>query len=393
MKNKLASILLFLISIAFFVSCEDEPSSIGVELISGDLIVVKTFDSGIDAVSQSSSYFKNVITLGSSTWILLGKYQDIEASTLLKFIFGFSDSLRTDVIDGKINVMDAWIVLRDRYTYGDTLASMEFTTHKVNSNWSFTQFTIDSLSKLQYENEDIGSNLIATDTNYTFNLDESVVLSWMKNSADNMLESNHGIYLKPKEMSGKVTGFEALTAISSEAAKLFVVIEKAGVYTDTINGFIIGDVGLVDGEVPNLPPGLIGMQSSIAINSKLKFDVAGLPKGLVVNKAELILTKDSLNSVPGTTFSNTLRASLLRYSDSLNTQGSAVSLTFSNNEYIGNITSFLRRWIDTGENNGLLLQAGNQVDGLELFAIFGSDAADLSLRPALKVTYTIKEHL
>jgi hypothetical protein len=41
----------------------------------------------------------------------------------------------------------------------------------------------------------------------------------------------------------------------------------------------------------------------------------------------------------------------------------------------------------------LLLQAGNQVDGLELFAIFGSDAADLSMRPGLKVTYTIKEHL
>jgi hypothetical protein len=146
LKNKLVSVLLFLISIPFLVSCEDEPSSIGVELISGDLIVVKTFDSGIDTVSQSSSYFKNVITLGSSNWILLGKYQDIEASTLLKFIFGFSDSLRTDVIDGNINVLDAWIVLRDRYTYGDTLASMEFTTHKVNSSWSFTQFTIDSLS-------------------------------------------------------------------------------------------------------------------------------------------------------------------------------------------------------------------------------------------------------
>ena len=393
MKNKLASVILLLISIAFFVSCQDEPSSIGVELISGDLIVVKTFDSGIDTVSQSSSYFKNVITLGSSTWILLGKYQDIEASTLLKFIFGFSDSLRTDVIDGKINVLDSWIVLRDRYTYGDTLASMEFTTHKVNSAWSFTQFTIDSLTKLQYENEDLGSNLIATDTNYTFNLNESLVLSWMKNSADNTLESNYGIYLKPKEMSGKVSGFQALTALSSEAAKLFVVIEKAGVYTDTINGFIIGDLSLVDGDVPNLPQGLIGTQSGVAVNSKLNFDLSGLPKGLVVNNAELILTKDTLNSVQGTIFINTLRASYLRYNDSLNTQGSAIVLTFSDNQYTGNITSFLRNWIITGENNGLLLQSGNQFDGLELFAIYGSDAADLSLRPRLKVTYTIKENL
>ncbi len=393
MKHILALALLSFTLITFLISCNDEPSSIGVELISGELLAVRTFDSQTDTVSQSSSYFKNVIALGSSTWILLGKYQDIEASTLLRFIFGLSDSLRADVIDGNINVLDSWIVLTDRYTFGDTLASMEFTTHKVNSSWSFTQFTIDSLSKLQFENEDVGSNLVATDSNYTFNLDGSLVLSWLKNSADNTLESNYGIYLVPKDISGKVTGFEALTALSSEAAKLFVVIEKSGVYTDTINGFVIGDASLVDGEVPNLPQGLIGMQSSLAINSKLRFDVSGLPKGLVVNSAELILTRDSLNSISGTGFNNSLRASFLSYSDSLNTQGSAVTLTFSGNKYTGNITSFLRNWIDTGENNGLLLQAGNQFDGLELFAIFGSDAADLSLKPRLKVTYTIKENL
>ena len=392
MKNKLVLVFFYLI-FTFLISCTDEPSSLGVEYITGDLVSVKTFDSQIDTINQSSSYFKNVISLGSSTWILLGKYQDIEASTLLRFIFGFSDSLRTDIINGNINVLDSWIVLRDRYTFGDTLASLEFTTHKVNSDWSFTQFTIDSLSKLQYENEDVGSNLVATDTNYTFNLDESLVLSWMKNSADNALESNYGIYLIPKDMSGKITGFEALTGLSSEAAKLFVVIEKTGVYTDTINGFVIGDVSLVDGEVPNLPSGIIGMQSSIAVNSKLTFDVSGLPQGLVVNSAEVVLSQDSLNSMKGSGFNNSLRASFLRYDDSLNTQGNAVALVFNDNKFIGNITAFLRNWVDTGENNGLLLQAGNQFDGLELFAIYGSDAVDLQLRPRLKVTYTIKENL
>jgi hypothetical protein len=392
LKNKLVLVFFSLIFI-FLISCTDEPSSLGVEFITGELVSVKTFDSQIDTINQSSSYFKNVISLGSSTWILLGKYQDIEASTLLRFIFGFSDSLRTDIIDGNINVLDSWIVLRNRYTFGDTLASLEFTTHKVNSDWSFTTFTIDSLSKLQYENEDVGSNLVATDSNYTFNLDESLVLSWMKNSADNALESNYGIYLIPKDMSGKITGFEALTGLSSEAAKLFVVIEKTGVYTDTINGFVIGDVSLVDGEVPNLPSGIIGMQSSIAVNSKLTFDVSGLPQGLVVNSAEVVLSQDSLNSMKGSGFNNSLRASFLRYNDSLNTQGNAVALIFNDNKFIGNITAFLRNWVDTGENNGLLLQAGNQFDGLELFAIYGSDAVDLQLRPRLKVTYTIKENL
>ncbi|MBT8381331.1 MAG: hypothetical protein HKO83_15680 [Ignavibacteriaceae bacterium] len=393
MKKSLILFFLTLIFITFLVSCTDEPSSLGVELISGDLVVIKTFDSQIDSVAQSSSYFKNVISLGSSSWILLGKYQDTEASVLLKFIFGLSDSLRTDVIDNNISVLDSWIVLRNRYTYGDTLASMEFTTHKVNSDWSFTQFTIDSLSKLQYETENIGSNLTSTDTNYTFNIDESLALSWMKNSADNTLESNYGIYLKPTDMSGKISGFEAFTALSSEAAKLYVVIEKSGVYTDTINGFIIGDVSLVDGDVPAFPVGLIGIQSGVAVYSKLNFDVSGLPKGLVVNSAELILAQDSVNSVFGTGFNNSLRAGFLQYVDSLNTQGNAITLAFNNNTFTGNITAFLRNWIDTGDNNGLLIQPGNQFDGLELFAIYGSDASNFLLRPRLKVTYTIKENL
>ncbi|MBT8379199.1 MAG: hypothetical protein KJN64_08205 [Ignavibacteria bacterium] len=393
MKKSLILFFLTLIFITFLVSCTDEPSSLGVELIAGDLVVIKTFDSQIDSVAQSSSYFKNVISLGSSSWILLGKYQDTEASVLLKFIFGLSDSLRTDVIDNNISVLDSWIVLRNRYTYGDTLASMEFTTHKVNSDWSFTQFTIDSLSKLQYETENIGSNLTSTDTNYTFNIDESLALSWMKNSADNTLESNYGIYLKPTDMSGKISGFEAFTALSSEAAKLYVVIEKSGVYTDTINGFIIGDVSLVDGDVPAFPVGLIGIQSGVAVYSKLNFDVSGLPKGLVVNSAELILAQDSVNSVFGTGFNNSLRAGFLQYADSLNTQGNAITLAFNNNTFTGNITAFLRNWIDTGDNNGLLIQPGNQFDGLELFAIYGSDASNFLLRPRLKVTYTIKENL
>ncbi len=375
------------------ISCQDESSSIGVELISGDYIVVKTFDSQLDSTNQSSSYFKKVIPLGTSTWNLIGKYQDINASTLIRFIFSLSDSLESDLIDNNINVLDAWIVLRNRYTFGDTLASMEFTTHKVNSYWSPTQFSIDSLSKLQFNSDDIGSNLEITDTTHTFKIDESLVLAWMKNSADNSLESNYGIYLQPKDISGKVVGFEALTAISSEAAKLFVVVEKAGVYTDTINGLIFSDVSLVEGNLPSLPQGSIGIQSSIAINAKLKFDISGLPKGLVVNNAELTLIQDTVNSVLGSGYSQSIRAFFLSDEDSLETTGNPLTLTLNNKKFTGNISSFLRNWIETGENNGILLEAGNQVDGLELFAIYGSDANDFTLRPRLKVTYTVKENL
>jgi len=387
------SFVLILLSVSFiFISCEDEPSSIGIQLIAGELLTVKTFDSFVDSVAQSSSYFKNVVALGNSSYLLLGIYQDIEASALLRFIFGLSDSLKTDVTNGNINVIDSWVVLTNRYVYGDTLAAMDFTAHKVNSSWSSSGYTIDSLPILQYDMQDISSGLNITDTNYTFNLDEAVVLSWMKNAADNTIESNYGIYLKPSAASGKVIGFEALTALSSDAAELYVVIEKPGVYTDTINGFIIGDISLVDGELPGLPAERIAVQSGIAVNSKIKFDLSALPDDIVINDAELILTEDTLSSMVGSGYSNSLKAFYLQYSDSLNTQGSSVTLLSGNNKFSGSITAFLRNWVLTGENNGLLIQTGNQTDGLELFALYASDSADLSLRPRLIITYSIKEN-
>ena len=83
-------IILLAVSL-LFISCSDEPSSLGVELVGSDYITVKTYDSINDTISQNSSFFKSVIPLGSADWLLVGRHQspeqNIEASTLLKFIF------------------------------------------------------------------------------------------------------------------------------------------------------------------------------------------------------------------------------------------------------------------------------------------------------------------
>ena len=377
-----------------FLSCSDEPSSLGIELIGSDYILVRTYDSINDTINQNSSYYKEVIPLGNSDWIIVGRYQSPEqsivASSLLKFIFGLADSLKTDIKADNINVLDSWIELRNRYTYIDTLKSMNFTVHKVNSFWSSTAFTIDSLSKLQYEMIDVSSDFLISDSTYTFHIDEDLPLSWMKNSADNTLESNFGIYLEPTMTSNKVIGFQALTPLSSQAAKLSVVIEKPGVYVDTINGFISADISLVDRPdfVPILQDSLMYVQSSVSINSKLTFDIGILPAGLVINKAELFITSDSTNSAKGSIFNNSLRAFYLNSPDSTITEGNAISLSFKDNNYTGDITSFVRKWVSRNENFGILIEAGNPILGLELFALKGSDYSEISERPRLRIIYT-----
>jgi hypothetical protein len=142
--------------------------------------------------------------------------------------------------------------------------------------------------------------------------------------------------------------------------------------------------------LPTLPAGLISVQSSVAINSKLTFNLDQIPVSLVINKAELFITPDTISSVKGSSFHNSIRVTYLSYADSLNTQGNPIFLTLKENKYTGDITSFVRNWISTKENNGILIEAGSPTAGLELFALKGSDYFEFSERPRLRITYTVK---
>jgi hypothetical protein len=391
--SRISAILLILIISLSFFACEDEPSAIGIELLASDLISVRTFDSQIDTLDQNSGYHKKVIQLGTSSKILIGKHENIEASTLLKFIFGLADTLKNDIIAGDLEVNEAWIELTTRYVYVDSNEVMDFTVHKINSFWDHSAFTIDSLPKLSYEMNDISSSKEITDTNYVFNIDPDIILSWMKNAADTSLEKNYGIYLRPVNNSGKVVGFQAFTATSSEAAKLTLVIEKTGSYVDTINGFIFADVSIVDGDLPVLPSEDIAVQSSISVNSIITFDLSSMPDGVVINSAELIIKRDSVNTRTGTSFENNLLAYFVEDSTAKEVnEGGAFKLSFIDNGYSGDITSYVRIWINEKRNQGVILRSGNNIEGLELFALKGSNAVNFAERPRIKIVYTAREN-
>jgi len=397
LKFHFVFILLLFVVFVIVSACNDEPSSLGSEILESDYIIVKTFDSQIDTIEQNSSFFKRIIPLGSSDWVLIGKYssssQTLASSTLLKFIFSLPDSMKLDIKEDSINVLDSWIVLTNQYVYGDTISTMSFTTHKVNSSWSANTFTIDDLPSLQYDPENVSTNLSTSDTLYSFHLSTNLVYSWMQNYADTSLSKNYGIYLEPTPESNKIIGFQALTLVSSEAAKLFVVIQKPGYYVDTINGLISGDISAVAGTEPSLPAGLIGAQSSVTMNSKLNFDIGALPVGLVINKAQLILTADTLNSVFGSRYTNSLSVFYLSTDDSIKTEGNPITFTYKDNKYSGDITAFVRSWVSKGENFGMLIQPTGSITGTDLFVFKGSNYSDTNERPRLIVTFTVKKNL
>ena len=392
MKYPLSIIVIIIFIIINFISCSDDPpTSIGIDLLDGDFLIVSTFDTQDDSVTQFSSFFKEVVPLGLSSKVLIGKRDELEATALMDFAFFIVDSLQQDFLDGNITVNQAFIELTPQYTYTDTNAAYDFTVHQITSNWSLG-FTSDSLANLTYDQADLSSNKNFTDSIYTFDLDNDFVLQWIKNSIDSSLGENNGIYYKPTMSTGKVVGFQALTTTSTDAAKLKVVIEKQGSFVDTIRAFIFADVSAVEADLPVLPVVDIGVQASVTIQSKLFFDLSEVPPDIVINKAELILTEDTLSSITGSSFdSNLLVFKITDSSDVTIDEGIAILLSKKNNIYTGNITSFVTSWINNEDNQGIVVQPASLIEGLELFAIRGSEYLELSERPRLRIVFTSKE--
>ncbi len=385
----LASILIVFISFNFY-SCSDSPTSIGSDLLSQDYISVKTIDSNTDSLNQMSGYFKRTLPLATSNRILLGKYSNVESSILMRFYFSFSDSLAQDFINDNVNVTSARVELIKNYLYGNANSYLDYTVHKVNSPW-LTGFNADSLAGLNYDAADISSGHSAlNDSSYSFALDNQFVQDMLKAAADTNIADENGIFIQPTTNSEKALGFYALSVNSTVGIpELIVVLNKPGVYSaDTLVYIPTSDISVVTGSVPNTTDMII--QGGLVINSKLYFDVSSVPQKAVINLAQLTLTADSnqtVGNLPSVIGSYFLNDSTTYAIDTAR----AVSLTLSNNKYTGDISPFVRDWINKKENQGMLLNNPNELGVLDLTAIKGSNASDPAVRPKLKIVYTIKE--
>lgn len=388
-------LLLFLIGISAFIlySCNDNPASVGSSLLKNDYIAVGQIDSYNDSLKQTSSYYKRTIPLNTSSYLFLGRHANVQASMLLRFALFFDDSVLTDYSNNKVNITSATVNLVSDYFYGDSTAPFNFSVHKVNSIWTAKGFDTDSLSSLVYDPSNIESNINYTDSAASFNINLSVADNWMREIIDSTFSNDYGIYLLPSTDTKKVIGFDVFTASLTYSTSIKLVLQKPGVYTDTLIFYPLDYASVVSSTPPTGSSNDIFVQSSVEYNSKLWFDVSSIPKNTRINRAELILTVDSASTITGSSYVNSLYTYYL--SDSTNntidsTKGSNL-LSSVNNTFDGNITSFVQNWVNSNNNQGIVIQPGSLTGGMELFALKGSNAQDRSIRPRLIITYTTKK--
>lgn len=372
-------------------ACSDDPSSVGLNLLDQDIPKFDTINSIDGSFTQTSSYFKKVVPLGASPRLLVGKSAELTAHTLLLQGFLLPDSIKNGFKEDSLTIDKAYIELFPNYLYpgSDSLANFDFTVQKILSSWSSSTFTADSFSVLQFDAADLSSNKEFGDSIYSFD----IPLDFARGIIDFALNPDsvpyYGVLISPTASSQKIVGFNGFTPFQELDSRLKIIVSKAGEYTDTLTGFTASDISVVIGESPQPDPGYIILQSSVIINSRLYFDLSAIPENVSINRAVLTLYADSTKNVFGSQFDNAVIAYTVLNSetDSISTSLFA-RLEGSESKYSGNITSILKYWLLENRNYGMILRPDTEQNGLELFYIYGSEAADITKRPYLEIIYS-----
>jgi hypothetical protein len=390
---KILSAIVLTFIILNLVSCSEDPSSIGSPFVKRDLINLDSLDSFKDTFPQFSYTYKHIIPLGFSSNLLLGIKGNNVATMLLNFNIVVPDSIKADLLKNALVISSATVQLYKSYNYGDSTAHLDYTVHSINTPWTSTGFTVDSLPNLLYDAADVGSNRTASgDTLYQFNLSTDLTLKWLNIYANSQTPDN-GIVVIPQS-TGRIVGFYALTSTTTvNIPFLVVVLNKPGVYqNDTLKFSTVADLSVITGNPPQNQTENIFVQSSVELESRIQFNLSKVPQHAIINYAELQLTIDTTQSVFGSTYSDQLTANFITDStniDSLST--SSVTLNRVGSLYTGNITSYIQNWLSTKINEGIRIRSGAYDTGLELWALKGSNASDPSKRPRLKIIYTNKK--
>ena len=381
--------------ISILVSCTDDITSIGKDLLSNkDIIDILFINSEEGAFEQQSKYYTDSLSLTTSSMLLLGKHDNVESTMLMKFLIFLPDSIKDAVNDGTLQVLNSTLEIVPIYTYADKSNYFDFNVHKINSAWNSLTFDKDSLENLNYDDIDLSSNRNYTDTLISLDFDKELTQEWLNYSAaDDQANNNNGIYFNYEASSDKVVGFPAISySEDNKLARLKIVVEVPGSFTDTVEVEVTSDVHVVLGDLPVGNQENIFIQGGIVVRANLMMDVSQIPDNTIINQATLKLSYDESESLIGTKTSDSLGVAALSDYEA-NILDETLPPTLMKREgsvYTGDITRFVQSWVSNQENYGLQIFLVNEITTVNKVALKGASPTDPNLKPYLEIIYTSK---
>lgn len=394
MNNSLKNFAWFFVGLILIINgCNNDPTSVGSNLLQdANKIKLYEYNTQLENSSQKSSTFHQNVLLGISDKLILGKNSYSESYILFRFNVYLADSLINKIKDNKLQIAETWMDMKVKYSLGEKSLPFDFSVHQIRKTWSSEHFNIDSLTVLNYDANDISFSRSINDTLVKFNLQPNSVFEWLKYSVDTLsAPKNNGILLKPSFSTQRFLGFEGIQlSNNADAPTLYIVLEQPSVFKDTIAVSPYMDIHAVKGQEINTISDIV-LQGGFAHRGFLFFDLSSLPKGIIVSKAILELSVDSINTVDGVPASDSILVKILNDSTKKTyTADSSIYtiLSRSGNLYSGDISWIVQKWISgSNENKGIELSLTDEKSSVARIWLYGSKETNTSLRPRLKIYY------
>jgi len=375
-----------------FNGCSDEPTAANAPVVALPLTTLLVRDTTIVAAA-SSTYRQYIPTNGAVN--LVGRSGIYSAMALIQF--GSLPARDTAL------VYSANLTLRFETWFGDSAGQLSFNIYRILLPWNQGTATWDTVQAPgfyeQYVVRGSYSAGAGRDTqSVTIPLDTAMVRQWWSPSSPTY--SPWGILLVPTGGSSVIRGFHEYGYTTDSASSGYypsvqiIAGSPTGSIRDTATYSVSFDTWV--GNAENLPtnPQLIYVQSGVDYRSTLAFDVSFIPRGAVINSADLLLTNDPATTRVNrfmtdasfnlaTTLSSSDRSALDR-PPVLGARRTGNLLT-----YAADMTRPVQIW-NTLPNYGVTLSPSpfDETTSFELLTFF-NEKAPPSLRPRLKLKYSV----
>ena len=381
---------LALLAAVLLAGCSEEPSRSNALVADLPLDEFTVKDTTVSA--DTSGTFRTYQAMNGSI-NMLGSYGRYTACLAIQFTPSAFPTRDTIVVH------QATLMLSSATWTGDSLGTLSFTAHRVERGWSASRLTWDSIQTGFFESAERGRYVGAGGPDsqmISLDLDTAMVREWFRSSGT----TKYGIILVPAAPGGLIRGFFTFGEDSSAIRPTLRVIagNVSGTSRDT-STFVLGtDTFVANIDELAADPGLIYLQAGVVYRGNLRFDTGFLPRGAIVNQAELLLERDAASShLTRFTADTVVSAHMLLSNDPAGIFESDF-YSSAGRRLAGTSTTFrfdVRHAVQTwarGGNYGFLLRVAtaSEFNSLDLYCFGSVSAPDPARRPRLRVVYSVR---
>ncbi len=377
--------------------CSEEPTEANSPVADLPLAGFVTRDTTLPAIHDT--FLRQYSTMDGQI-NLLGQNGSYTAIMALQF------SSSVIPVRDTIAVYSATLALHAVTWYGTSGAPFGFTVHRITRSWSSYTLLWDSVQADFYESAPRGGfdgSLIGDTAGINVSLDTAMVREWFATPTTSTT-TQFGIVLVPSPATqNAVRGFVEFAGGDS-AAYYPTLTVIAGSVSGTSRDTAVYNVGqdtFVGSDDHGTPPSTkLYVQGGVHYRSALWFDLSSIPRGAILNSAILSLDLDSASSriskfVTDTSLSAHLLGDTTTYTslstEDASTFGRRVAGTRATFSF--NIRMAAQSWV-RGPNYGVLIRVptAREFTTPDLFVFNSSTASTPSLRPRLRLLYSIKSN-